>query len=147
MRAKDARSWGVHCVDDEAKPLLRPIIRGLRIIDSEAATAVAERRRELEREKQLWGGQVFRDLSPELFEKPERARALPEAGFFVLSLAPVLLVAANRERGRVLAYLEAQATLAERMLAQGEPSSPAHRQLRAFHDTNTRLRRALAAQE
>lgn len=146
LRAKEARSWGADCIGAEAQPLFRPLTRGLRIVDLEAAAAVAERRRELEEEKRRWGSEVFRELAAELREKPESISTLPQAGFFLMSLAPALLVVARRSRERVLSYLAAQAGLAESMLARAEPAFAGQRQLRAFNETNARLRRALAAQ-
>lgn len=126
--------------------MFRPLTRGLRVVDSEAAVALAERRRDLEQEKALWGTEVFRELAVELRARPERVASLPTTGFFLMSLAPALLMVARRSRERVLSYLLAQARLSERMIARGELASTELRQLRAFSDTNTRLQRALAAQ-
>ena len=147
FRAKDARSWGVDCIQSAAQPLFRPLTRGLRVVDVEAAVAVAARRLDLEQDKALWGREVFRELATELFARPERTATLPQTGFFLMSLAPVLLVVARQSRERVLSYLAAQAGLAEQLLARGEPAAAGLRQLRAFSDTNARLQRALAAQE
>ncbi len=119
------------------------------MVDTGAVEALAERRRELEQEKLRWGRAVFSELSAELFSKPERVAALPEAGFFVISLAPVLLTvvrASSAAHARVVEYLDAQTRVAARMVARAKSGSAELRQLYALADTNARLRQALRAQ-
>jgi len=143
IRAKEARSWGVVCIGSEPAPLFRPLTRGLRVVDSEALAELAKRRRELEHDKQVWGNEVFRTLGRDLFARPERVAALPQSGFFVLSLVPVLLTLVPRSRERVFAYLEAQSRLAQRLLEHADALTPKLNQLRTLAATNDRLLRAL----
>jgi hypothetical protein len=103
-------------------------------------------------ERRFWGDAVFRLLGGELFSNPKRFAQLPTRGFFVLSLAPVLLVvaqASDRVRLRCSVFLQAQQELGEAMLANVESKSgrahPSYRELSAFLQTNARLRSALLA--
>jgi len=146
IRAKEARSWGIDCIDVEPTSLSRPLTRGLRVVDPEGSAALAERRQDLEHEKQIWGTEVFRALDAELCAKPESLASLPRAGFFVLSIVPVLLIAARSSAARVRAYLAAQARVAQGMLEHPAGSSAHLQQLMVFAETNARLQRALGAE-
>ncbi len=152
MRAAEARYVGSDCIAPGARPGFALVTRRLTVVENDARAALAERRRDLEKERSFWGKSVFALLVPELFPEPAALGRLPASGFITLSLAPVLLVLADaspRCRARCIAYLDAQGQLAQRLLADaaahGHSQSEAVRRLGAFAGSNARLRQALAA--
>jgi len=146
-RAAEARSFGSDCIVPGEKPGFDVVTRRLTVVDGGARQALAERRRDLAEERVAWGDRVFQLLEPDLFSSTSRLERVPSAGFMTLSLAPVLIALLEQSklsRARCVAYLDAQALVAERLLyaatEAGHGESDRARQLAAFTRTNARLR-------
>ncbi len=148
-RLKEAAYVGSDCVRTQRLPSDTPFMHGTHLVDSSARALLTEHRNALADEKRVWSARVLRLLAKE----PNFAwNALPEAGFFALSIAPVLLVLAEVSeacRARCIAYLDAQARLGERVVGaalsrKSLTERPTTRQLRAFLQTNATLRETLA---
>ena len=145
-RAVEARYLGSECIVPGERAGFEVVTRRLNVVDAGARDALSQRRRDLEAERSLWGDTVFGMLRADLFESPVALARVPANGFMTLSIAPVLMALIREtpaSRGRCVAYLEAQSSLAERMLrAVPEVNHAAHpplRQLALFARTNARL--------
>jgi len=146
-RAADAHYFGSDCIVPGERLGFGLVTRRLDVVDGGARAALAERRRDLASERVAWGDRVFDLLRADWFSSASALERLPSAGFMTLSIAPVLIALLEQSklsRVRCVAYLDAQAIVAERLLqsaaesGQFEPDSV--RQLRAFARTNAQLR-------
>ena len=144
-RQIDADFSGAGCIQHGTNSNSLPLIRNSVVVDKEAKSALAERRRNLLQDKRFWGNAVFQLLEPELFSQPASMARIPTEGFMIMSLAPVLIAIAEvseRCRLRCVEYLESQLALSDHVLrassldATDETSSA---QLRAFTRTNMAL--------
>ena len=151
QRAAETRYLGSDCISPGVRPGFAVVTRRLEVVQADARAALDDRRRDLAEERIRWGQRVFQALLPELGAGGSALEKLPRQGFITLSLAPVLLVlaeASDRSRTRCVAYLAAQAALAEGMLAtaraRGLEQTEASLRLVAFQRTNQRLHAALA---
>jgi len=149
-REAEAQHFGSDCIAPGQKPGFELVTRRLRVVDSQARAALAQRRTDLAHEREAWGDRVFQLLSSELFSSEAALARVPEAGFMTLSLAPVLISLLERRllsRARCAEYLDAQAALAERLLSTADEGGHAERdsirQLSAFARTNAQLRQQL----
>jgi hypothetical protein len=145
-RSRDARSFGSDCIQPGVHPGWALVTRRLQVVAEDARATLAAHRRALAAERSLWGDAVFGLMSPELFASQAALERLPAAGFMTLPLAPVLMVLARRSaaaRARCVAYLDAQATLAERLLTQareqGHAQTESVQRLAAFARSNAHL--------
>ncbi len=147
-RLKEAAYVGSDCVRTQPLRDDSPFVHGPHLMDSSVRALLAEHRNALADEKRVWSARVLRLLAKE----PGFAwNALPEAGYFALSIAPVLLVLAEVSeacRKRCIAYLDAQAHLGEQIVGaalsrKSLTERPTTRQLRAFLQTNAALRDTL----
>ena len=150
-RQIDASFSGAGCIRKGTQANMLPLMHGPTIVDNQAATALAERRRQLLEEKHFWGDAVFRVLEPELFSLPASLAKIPTQGYLTISLTPALMVVAEmsaRCRARCIEYLESQLALSDNILLANEvPETRADSgvlaQLRAFAKTSMSLREAL----
>ena len=149
-RASEARYLGSDCIAPGPRPGLPVVTRRLQVVDEGAREALAQRREHLAQEREHWGNGVFRRLESELFGSPAALERVPPHGFMTLSLAPVLIAMVQQapdSRTRCIAYLEAQAELAARLLGDATSSerapTPPLRQLVAFTRSNAQLCRQL----
>ena len=149
-RAAEAHYFGSDCLTPGQSPGFDVVTRQLRVVNDDARVALAQRRADLEAERSAWGDRVFQQLRANLFATPSALERLPPAGFMTLSLAPVLIAlleSGTLSRARCWAYLDAQARVAERLLAEAQAAGHAERatvrQLIAFAGTNARLRAQL----
>lgn len=119
MRRREHRYAEASCIAVEPTPGAREVTHRLRVVDPESSLALERRREALAAEREHWGADVFRLLSPELFRDPDRWARLPEDGHFTLALVPVLTVLAGtsaRCRERVIEYLHVQSELIQETL-------------------------------
>lgn len=146
-RAKEAAFWGASCIALGRREGHLPIVDERRIVDAQAALALAARRRELADDRRRFGRAVFELLRPDLFDHPERVGRLPSRGFFSLSLAPALAVIASvspRCRQRTVSFLSAQLELIAKRLAPGTSASPeTQRELSGLRRASEALRTSL----
>ncbi|HYP76918.1 MAG TPA: hypothetical protein VER12_13215 [Polyangiaceae bacterium] len=145
-REAQAHHFGSDCIAPGQRPGFALVTRRLSVVDESARTALAQRRAELARERVSWGDRVFQLLRADWFSSHTALSRLPRNGFMTLSLAPVLIALLERSelsRSRCVAYLEAQGTLAERLLRaaseSGQSERDSVRQLTALARTNARL--------
>jgi hypothetical protein len=141
-REAEARHFGSDCIAPGQKPGFSVVTRRLEVVNGDARAALAQRRADLAEERAAWGDRVFQLLSADLFASEAALERVPKSGFMTLSLAPVLISLLQQSLlspARCLAYLDAQAVLAERLL-RAAPESDGVRQLTAFAATNARLR-------
>ncbi len=150
-RAAEARYLGSDCISPGARAGFAVVTRRLAVVQDDVRVALAERRQALAAERRWWGQRVFQALLPELGSDGGALERLPREGFITLSLAPVLLVIAQESehsRERCVAYLKAQAGLAQRMLGAARTRRLEHGEsalrLAAFARTNERLLAVLA---
>ncbi len=146
-REAEAQHFGSDCIAPGQKPGFEVVTRRLSVVDGGARAALARRREDLAEERDAWGDRVFQLLRPDLFSSAAALERLPQPGFMTLSLAPVWIALLERSllsRARCVAYLDAQASLADRLLqdavAGGHAERDSVRQLSAFARTNARLR-------
>ncbi len=168
QRAKEAVYLGADCVSAGSRSDAPVVVRRLAIVAEGFRDALAVRRRDLADDKRVWGDAVFGMLRPDLFDDPAAVARLPVDGYFVMALAPVLMVLGDvsaRLRARCITYLDAQIVLIDRALrslaarARDAPSTAMRlgaariapddgaattHQLRAFDAAAVSLRRALA---
>lgn len=119
VRRRELRYAEASCITLGPAPGALEVTRRLKVVDQESSTVLERRRADLMAEREHWGSDVFRLLSPELFRDPERWARLPEDGHFTLALVPVLTVLAGtsaRCRERVIDYLHAQSELIQETL-------------------------------
>jgi len=142
-RAKDAAFWGASCIALGPREGFLPVVRERRVVEPEAALALASRRRELAEDRRRFGSAVFEMLRADLFDHPERVGRLPSHGFFSLSLAPALAVIASvspRCRDRTVNFLSAQMKLTSSRLVPGTSASrESQRELAALLRASTAL--------
>ena len=131
-RRREAHFWGADCIREQPAPGYRELTRHLRVVDPEAESALARQRREQADEDRYWVQGTARAFGPDLLDRPERVRTVPEHGALTLSLVPVLsLLAATspacreRIRGFVRAQNRLKAELIERALARRNPADRA----------------------
>jgi Fe-S-cluster containining protein len=146
-RAAEAHYFGSDCLTPGQSPGFDVVTRRLSVVNDDARAALARHRQDLEEERSAWGDRVFQQLRGNLFSTPSALERLPRAGFMTLSIAPVLIALLERgklSRARCWAYLDAQARVAESLLAEAQAAGQAERdtvrQLIAFAGTNARLR-------
>ncbi len=119
LRSREHRYAEASCITLGPSPGAREVTRRLKVVDQESSIVLERRRADLAAEREHWGLDVFRLLSPELFRDPERWARLPEDGHFTLALVPVLTVLAGtspRCRERAIDYLHAQSELMQETL-------------------------------
>lgn len=146
-RATEAFSFGSDCIVAGEKSGFDVVTRRLTVVDSRARQALDERRSDLAAERNAWGDRVFQLLRADRFASTSTLERVPSVGFMALSLAPVLIALLEQSklsRERCIAYLDAQALVAERLLRgaaeTGHAETDRARQLSAFARTNARLR-------
>jgi len=144
-RETEAHYFGSDCIVPGQTPGFEVVTRQLDVVAQGARAALAQLRDDLARERDTWGDRVFQLLRADLFPSAALER-LPQAGFMTLSLVPVLISLLERSllsRARCVAYLEAQARLAERLLGNAAASGHAEhdtvRRLAAFARSNARF--------
>jgi hypothetical protein len=146
-REREAAHFGSDCITRGARPGFEVVTRRLEVVDEGARAALAERRQQLAEERDAWGDRIFQLLCADLFSSPTALARVPKAGFMTLSLTPVLIALMERSflsRARCVAYLDAQALVAERLLREsaqsGHTERDSVRRLAAFAGANARLR-------
>ena len=127
-RGEEAQFWGAECIRAHPAPGFREVTRRLRVVDPDVHAALSAYRRESSDERRFWIEDVRRLLAPELLERPEQVRALPENGVLVLALVPALALVAEvspRCHERVVSFVNAQnelmAARLEQAVAQRNP--------------------------
>ena len=144
VRGRERRYAEASCITAWPAEGAREVTRRLKVVDQESSTALERRRADLSAEREHWGSDVLRLLSPELFRDPELWARLPEDGHFTLALVPVLTVLAGtspRCRVRVIEYLHAQSeliqeTLLDALRRRNEADRGDTEQLRSFLRAN-----------
>jgi len=146
-REAEAHHFGSDCIVPGRMPGFQVVTRRLDVVDHGSRAALAEHREDLARERDAWGDRVFQLLRADLLPSAGALERLPKVGFMTLSLVPVLLSLLSKSllgRARCVAYLDAQAQLAERLLgdaiACGHAQRDTVRQLTAFARSNAGLR-------
>ncbi len=115
-RTREAAYLGADCVARGARPDFSRMTDRLAVVDDGARASLARRRRDLADEKRWWGESVFQMLKDDLFADATALARVPESGFLVMAMAPVLMVLAtvsSRCRQRCLEYVDAQTVLIE----------------------------------
>jgi hypothetical protein len=120
-RGAEAQFWGAECIRAQPAPGFREVTRRLRVVDAEVQAALGAYRRESSDEQRFWIEGVRRLLGPELLDRPEQVRALPENGVLVLALVPALALMAEvslRCHERVVSFVKAQDCLMSSLLEE-----------------------------
>ena len=149
-RATEAHYWGSDCISPGQKPGFELVTRRLEVVHEGARAALGKRRQDLADERNAWGDRVFQLLRADLFPSPSALERLPAGGFMTLSLVPVLIALLEQRklsRARCAAFLDAQAQLAEILLAEanahGHADRDTVRRLAAYARANAALRSQL----
>jgi hypothetical protein len=150
-RHGEALYMGADCIST-TRSTLPLVVQRHEVIDSGALAALNQRRGDLALERRYWGERVARLLGPQLFDHPDRLRAIPEDGALTLSLVPVLAALAESSalvHARVDRYVTAQIRLMEDMLCaalerKNRADRPETKNLRAFLAANQAFEKQLA---
>ncbi|ASW02931.1 hypothetical protein CJU94_25330 [Paraburkholderia aromaticivorans] len=151
-RNQSASYIGANCIQEGERTDATLMIAQGEIKDANARDALARRRRELEREREVWGHAVFESLRKDLFESPAALARIAPGGFLTISIVPALLAVAGMSahcRQLCLNYIDSQLALIDRSIAQALlrrrlEDRPVTQELRGFAQAYYRAKALLA---
>lgn len=151
-RNQSASYIGADCIQEGTRTDAAIMVAHGEIKDANARDALASRRRELEREREVWGRAVFESLRNDLFESPAALARIAPGGFLTISIVPALLAVAGGSahcRQLCVDYIDSQLALIHRSIEQAlgrrrlEDRSVTH-ELRGFTQAYHRAKALLA---